>query len=99
MNIWGVLPNIGEISGAKSPNKATGNNMANYKGPSFAESMKDIARSANMQISNGSTAGSLQFNRKKEELVDEPFSFTEAEKEMAEEYVDRINKLLKELKK
>jgi hypothetical protein len=97
MNIWGILPNQAEIAGVRSANKST-TNLNNYAGPSFSESIKELAQSANMQIANGATAGELQFARQKEGF-DEPFSFKEAEEELAEEYIARIQKLLKDLNK
>ncbi|MDD5382123.1 MAG: hypothetical protein PHH60_00485 [Candidatus Margulisbacteria bacterium] len=98
MNIWGVMPNLNnDVSGVKSSSKATTN--ANYNGPSFAESISDIARSANMQVAGGNNSNALQFNRRKEELVEEPFDFEEAEEEILDQHLARIRKMLKDLKK
>jgi len=97
VNFSCILPICNEISNVKSSNKSTAN-LNNYTGPSFGESMREIARSANMQIANGHTASLLQFSKQKEEF-DEPFSFLKAEEEIAEEYVGRIRKLLGKLNK
>jgi hypothetical protein len=62
-----------------------------------AQGKGEVSHSANMQIAQGGTPGSLQFNRRKEEMFDEPFSFLDLEEEMAEECFSRIQKLFKEL--
>ncbi|MFH1684201.1 MAG: hypothetical protein ABIA67_04895 [Candidatus Margulisiibacteriota bacterium] len=97
MNIWGVMPNINnEAINVKSANKSTTN--INYKGPSFAQSISEIARSANIQIAQGATASELSFNRQKEE-TGKPFKFDEAEEEMLDDYIGRIKKMMDELRK
>ena len=99
MNVHGVLPNPGEIANVKSANRSTTSVNHNYIGPNFGESLREIAKSAKMTIANGSTAASLQMARQKEESLEELFSFSEAEKEQADEYMFRIQKLLNQLKK
>ena len=64
MNIWGVMPNIAETANVKSAQKST-SSQQNYKGPSFVESMHDIAKSANLEVAKGNTAAYLEFNRAK----------------------------------
>ena|SRR3989344_941101 len=93
MNIFGINPNSAEI-GNVSHKPATSTN--NHAGPSFAESFRDIARSANIQIAGGNNAASLQLTRRKEESLEELFSYTKAEEELAENYLAKIKKLLKE---
>ncbi|MBU0672805.1 MAG: hypothetical protein KJ732_07255 [Candidatus Margulisbacteria bacterium] len=96
MNIWGVMPNNNEAINVKSANKSTTN--INYKGPSFAQSISEVARSVNIQVAQGATASELQFTRQKEGL-DKPFKFEDAEEEMLDDYIGRIKKMLGELKK
>lgn len=98
MNIWGVMPNVGEVINVKSADKST-NNLSNYKGPSFIESMRSVAQSANLQVADGSSSAMLNFNRSKEEKLEKLFSFTETEEEILDESLSRIKKLLKDLKK
>ncbi len=99
MSVWGVMPNINanEAASVKSAHKSVSSTQ-NNSGPSFTESISNVARSANMQIAHGNDAASLHFTRKKEECFDEPFSFLEAEEEMLEDSVDRITQLLNDLK-
>ncbi len=97
MSIWGVLPNHSEIN-VKSTAKSA-NSLHNYNGPSFSESMMDVARAAKMQIAGENGAASLAFSRNKEEEFDKPFSFLEAEEEILEDSIARIKKLFDQLKK
>ncbi|MBN2058433.1 MAG: hypothetical protein JW782_06540 [Candidatus Saganbacteria bacterium] len=70
----------------------------NYNGPSFAQSLGEIARSANIQVAQGATASELQFLRQKEGF-DKPFDFEDAEEEMLDNYISRIKKMVEEMKK
>ncbi len=98
MNIWGVNPNINsEAIGVKPAAKSPSN--ANYVGPSFAQSISEVARSANIQVAEGATNSALQFNRRKEEPAEKPFDFENAEEEVLEQYLSRIQKMLKDLQK
>jgi glutaredoxin 2 len=98
MNIYSVNPNISsEALSVKSTAKAPTD--ANYTGPSFAQSISEVARSANLQVAEGATNSALQFNRRKEEAADKPFDREQAEEEILEQYLTRIQKMLKELQK
>jgi len=99
MNIWGVLPNYSEAAGIKPGSSKAQAGQEQQGGPSFAQSFGQVARSVNMQIAHGGDAGCLQFNRKKEELPEDPFSFVEAQEEIVEDHISRIKQLLKDLKK
>ena len=97
MNIYGAMPNINsDAMNVKSANKSVNN--VNHNGPSFAQSMGDIARSANITVAHGATASELQFKRQKEEF-DKPFNFEDVEEEILENYMTRIKKMMDELQK
>lgn len=98
MNIWGVMPNFSDAMNVKSADKST-NSPTNYKGPSFAESMRGVAQSANLQVADGNSSAMLNLNRSKEEKLEKLFSFTETEEEILDESLAKIKKLLKDLKK
>ena len=100
MAISGINPNIGDINSLNSvkPENKTAKSE-NYTGPSFNSSLLEVAKSARMQIASGNQSASLNLNNNKEEGVDELFSFVKAEEELADEYIQKLNKLLKELKK
>ena len=98
MNIWGVMPNISNDQAVKPANRS-GSSSQTYNGPSFADSISQIAKSTNIQVADGSSAALLNLNKKKEEKLKKLFSFSEAEDEMIENCVDRINNLLKDLNK
>ena len=70
---FSAIPNFSEASNVKAANKST-INLNNYTGPNFGESLREVARSARMQIANGSTAASLQMFRQKEGF-DKLFNF------------------------
>jgi hypothetical protein len=95
MNIYGINPNA-NIE-AKPAIKPAAN--VNYTGPSFAQSISEVARSANIQVAEGATNSALQFNRHKEELQEKPYNFKEEEEELLEEYLARVQKMLKDLQK
>jgi hypothetical protein len=97
MSIWGVMPNINEAVNTKAGNK-TSVNLNNYNGPSFVESISDVAKAANIHVASGQTAASLAFTRQKE-VYDKPFSFEEAEEEMLEDHLTRIQELFEDLSK
>lgn len=97
MNIFGAIPNYTEVSNVKSTNKSTTNGN-NYTGPSFGESIREIAKSAKMEVVNGSAASSLQLTRQKEGF-DKPFDFKKAEEELAEDYVGKLQKMMEKMKK
>ena len=92
------MPNFSDAMSVKSTDKST-NSLSNYKGPSFAESMRGVAQSANLQVANGNSAASLNLNRQKEESIEKLFSFTDTEEEILDESLARIKKLLKKLAK
>ena len=97
MNLWGIMPNYNEVAGVKSANKSTAAQL-NNSGPSFVESIGEIARSANMQIASGATAGELRFARHKEGF-EKHFSYKEEEKVFLDDRVTRISELFNQLKK
>ena len=97
MNIEGINPNANiEAFNVKSAAKSTAD--INTNGPSFAQSISEVARQADLQVAQGATAANLQFTLKKESF-DPLFSFQEAEKEFLQEQIERINKLINDLKK
>jgi hypothetical protein len=96
MSIYGINPNNSESQNIKS---AVKNSNANYSGPSFAQSISEVARSANLTVAEGATNSALQFNRRKETLIDEPYNFEQEEEEILEEYLKRIQKMMKDLQK
>lgn len=98
MNIGNINPNIGEMMGVKSANKPAAD-LTNYKGPSFAASLKGVAQSANIQVADGSAAAALNLQRHKEDKLDKLFSFTEVEEEQLDESLDKIKQLMAALKK
>ena len=98
MNILSIIPNMGEGMKIRSADKSV-NNLDNYQGPSFAESFRTVAQSANLQVADGNASAMLNLNRSKEEKLEKLFSFTESEEEILDESLARIKKLLGELKK
>ncbi len=97
MNIWGVMPNINsDAMNVRSANKSVNN--VNHNGPSFAQSIGEIARSANMSVAQGATASELQFRRQKE-AFDKPFDFEDVEEEILEDYISRIKNMMDDLQK
>ena len=92
-----INPNIGEIFNSRPADKPlSGTN--NYSGPSFAENLKKLATGGLPEVNPENNAASLDLKRQKEEF-DKLFSFTDAEEEIAQEYIAHINKLLNQLKK
>ncbi|MFA5114231.1 MAG: hypothetical protein WC529_08055 [Candidatus Margulisiibacteriota bacterium] len=98
MTIWGIMPNIADSQNVKPAAKSNTGSAA-HTGPSFAENLSQLAKSANIQVADGNSAALLNLNKKKEEKLEKLFSFTEAEAEMAEDCVDRIKQLLSDLNK
>jgi hypothetical protein len=96
MQIWNIAPNNVENFQAKAVSKAETSNV-NSSGISFAESIREVARSANMSVTSGSMAAGLNFKTQKEENLSRPFSFLEAEEEIIENSLAKIHKLLQEL--
>jgi len=96
-SIWGILPGLtnNDVSGVKSSNK-TNDSSNNYKGPNFVESLRDIAKAANIEVAKGYNAANLSLTRQKE-MQDEPFNFEEAGEELLEDYITRIKKMLKDM--
>lgn len=94
MDISSVLPgyNSKEVAPSSKPKVST---FADYRGPSF---METVARSAQIEITEGAGAALLQLKKDTEELYDEPFDFKAATEEMLDNYVVRIKKMLNELK-
>lgn len=98
MNINGINPNIGEIFGLKPADKANPTQNNSYNGASFASSLLDVAKQANIQVAGGNQAAASGLKKEKEETVSKLFSFIEAEEEQMEESLARIHKMLKELR-
>jgi len=100
MAISGINPNIGDISSLNSikPENKTAK-AESYSGTSFNSSFLEVAKSARMQVASGNHAASLNLNNNKEEGLEELFSYVKAEDELAEDYLKKLNKLLKDLKK
>lgn len=96
MNILGIVPNSGELSNVK-PGSKQNSGLLDYKGPSFAENMHEVARSANIQVASGNMAASLAFTRQKEDF-NEPFSFVEAEEDLYRECMEKIQELMDRLR-
>ena len=98
-SIWGILPglNNNDVAGIKSTNK-TNASSNDYKGPNFAESLRDIAKAANVEVAKGYNAANLSLTRQKE-MQDKPFDFEEAGEELLEDYITRIKKMLKDMGK
>lgn len=93
-SLGGILPgfNNNDIAGVKSSNKINASSN-DSKGPNFAESLRDIARAARVEVAKGNNAAYLSLTRQKEEF-DEPFDFEEAGEELLEDYITRIKKML-----
>jgi len=98
VNIQGILTVFGEATKVKSSEKSAGS-ITDYHGPSFAESFRTVAQSANLQVADGNASAMLNLNRSKEEKLEKLFSFTESEEENLDESLARIKKLLGALKK
>lgn len=97
MNIWGVVPNPNtDAVNVKSASKSTTN--INYKGPSFAQSMGEIAKSAQIQVAHGATASELEFKKEKG-VLEKPFDFEDAEEDLIDDYISRIKRMMEDLKK
>jgi hypothetical protein len=96
MNL-GINPNISEIF-TNRPAEKTSTGTNNYNGASFVESLKELTAGQLPQVAADSNAASLNLKRQKEDF-DKLFSFTQAEEEIAQEYITHINKLLNQLKK
>ena len=80
---------------AAKASKSTSNNFSEV---SFKNALVDVARSANMTVASGATTSQLNLTRQKEEY-DKPFNFEDAEEELIEDYMGRIQKMMDELKK
>lgn len=93
-----INPNIGEIFTSRPTEKPSASSTNNYGGASFAESLKKLADGGLAEVSAENNAAALNLKRQKEEF-DKLFSFTQAEEEIAQEYVAHIKKLLNQLKK
>ena len=93
MSISGVSPNIGEMLTVRPADRSAAKSN-DYQGPSFAESLKGVAQSANIQVADGSAAAALNLRRGKEEKLEKLFSFSESEEELIDESLARIEKLL-----
>ena len=95
MNICGPAPNLSEVFSPKLTDKSA--DLSHYHGPSFAESIYQIARAAGIYVADGSSAANLSLRRDKSEKLDKLFSFTESEEEMLEDSLARIMQVLGEL--
>ena len=98
MSIWGVTPNFSEMMNVRSTEKP-GPDLSNYKGPSFAQSLRGVAQSANLQVADGNAAATMNLRHNREEKLEKIFSFTEAEEDNLEESLARIKQLFEKLKK
>ena len=98
MHISGAMPNISDMMGVRSTDRST-NATTDYKGPSFAESFRGVAQSANIQVADGNSAAAMNLQHNREEKLEKLFSFTEAEEEAMDESLARIKKMLAALKK
>jgi hypothetical protein len=98
MSVTNVAPNIGEMLTVRTTDRPAAGST-DYRGPSFAESMKGVAQAANIQVADGSGAARLGLRRERQEKLEKLFSFSEAEEGFIEEAVACISKLLDLLKK
>ena len=94
MDISSVLPGYNSKEIAPS-SKSKVSTFADCRGPSF---METVARSAQIEITEGAGAALLQLKKDTEKMHDEPFDFKAETEEMLDDYVIRIKKMLSELK-
>jgi hypothetical protein len=96
----GITPNfnIGEMFGVKPTEKGSSSQNNSYTGPSFAENLSEIAKSAGIRVGSGNNAAAAGLQKQKEEKIEKLFSFGEAEEEQLDESLTRIAKLLKKLR-
>ncbi len=92
-----INPNIGQVSNNRPAEKPSSSSN-NYTGPAFSENLKKLATGGLPEVNPENNAASLDLKRQKEEF-DKLFSFTDAEEELAQEYIAQINKLLNQFKK
>lgn len=98
MNYITPIANFTEIFSQNQSGKSQ-STQTNCNGQSFSSKYLDVSKLANMQIAGQNNAAYLSLSRQKEESVDDLFSFSNTEDEQAEEYIDKINKLLQDFHK
>jgi len=95
MNYLPIQPiNNNEALNVKSTQKST-INQNNYNGLSFSESLMEIGKAANMQVSSRASAAALDMTRQKEEEI-KPYNFLEEEEEMLDERIGKIEKMMQD---